>query len=334
MKQHIYKNSLLSSSLLAAIALASVAISIIAVRRTATKDLQSRSEHSSREYDTSLERFAQLESTDEDPINPVCRSQLLSHGYKTERVIVLIHGLTNCPRQYVQFAALLYKRGYNVLVPRLPHHGLADRFTHDLKHLSAQELRDFADAVIDIASGLGDQVTVAGVSAGGVIAAWVMQYRPDVERVILIAPALGVLHFGLFWQRLIMTLCLLLPDGISRLFGRFKDAPDHCYLGYSTHALGEVSRLGFAVLQAAKKDKPAGSYALVITNAVDTQVDNQITALLVKRWQDKGLEHLERYEFEAQEGLIHDIIDPAQPKQRVPFVYPILLDLITEEKAK
>jgi pimeloyl-ACP methyl ester carboxylesterase len=334
MKQHFYKSSLLSSSLLAAIALASVAISIIAVRRTATKDLQSCSEHSASDYDTALERFARLESIDEDPINPVCRSQLLTHGHKTERVIVLIHGLTNCPRQYVQFAPLLYKRGYNVLVPRLPHHGLADRFTHDLKHLSAQELRDFIDAVIDIASGVGDQVTVAGISAGGVIAAWVLQYRPDVERVILIAPALGVLHFGLFWQWLIMTLCLLLPDGISRLLGRFKDAPDHCYLGYSTHALGEVSRLGFAVLQAAKKDKPAGPSALVITNAVDTQVDNQITALLVKRWLDKGLEHLERYEFEAKEGLIHDIIDPAQPKQRTPFVYPILLDLVTEEKAK
>src|SRR5579864_3405863 len=117
MKQHFYKSSLLSSSLLAAIALASVAISIIAVRRTATKDLQSCSEHSASDYDTALERFARLESIDEDPINPVCRSQLLTHGHKTERVIVLIHGLTNCPRQYVQFAPLLYKRGYNVLVP-------------------------------------------------------------------------------------------------------------------------------------------------------------------------------------------------------------------------
>jgi esterase/lipase len=334
MKQRVYKSSLLSSSLLAAIALASAAISIIAVRRTATKDLQSRSQHTASDYDTALGRFAQLQSIDDDTINPVCRSQLLTHGHKTERVIVLIHGLTNCPQQYVQFAPLLYNRGYNVLVPRLPHHGLANRFTNDLKHLSAQELRDFIDAVVDIASGIGDQVTVSGISAGGVIAAWVMQYRPDVERVILIAPSLGVLHFGPLGQWLIMTLCLLLPDGISRLLGRFQDAPDHCYLGYSTHALGEVSRLGFAVMQAAKKDKPAGSSLLVITNALDTQVNNQTTALLVKRWLDKGLEHLERYEFEAKEGLIHDIIDPEQRQQRTTFVYPILLDLITEEKGR
>ena len=329
MKQRVSLSTLLNTSLLAAMALASAAIGVLAVRRTSTKGLQSLSAHPTCDYDAAL---ARLQRTDYETINPVCRSQLVLLGNKTERAIVLIHGLTNCPQQYVQLAPLLYEHGYNVLVPRLPRHGLADRFTDDLNHLSAQDLRDWTDAMLDIASGLGDQVTVAGISAGGVLAAWGAQYRSDVERVILIAPALGFLHFSLPLQRLIMTLCLLLPDGISRLLGRFKDAPDHCYLGYSTHALGEVLRLGFAVLQAAKKDKPAAPSVLAITNAVDTQVNNQITALLLKHWQDRGLEHLERYEFEAKQQLIHDIIDPEQRQQRTAIVYPILLDLVTHEK--
>ena len=45
---------------------------------------------------------------------------------------------------------------------------------------------------VDIAAGLGDQVTIAGLSAGGVVAAWAAQHRRDVHRAVLIAPSLGV----------------------------------------------------------------------------------------------------------------------------------------------
>ena len=35
-------------------------------------------------------------------------------------------------------------------------------------------------------------------------------------------------------------------------------------------------------------------------------------------------------EFAEKEQLGHDLIDPQQPNQRVEYVYPILLDLITK----
>jgi esterase/lipase len=67
--------------------------------------------------------------------------------------------------------------GYNVLIPRLPRHGLADRKVENLSPLKAEELRDCADASVDIACGLAQKVYVARLSAGGTLSAWIAQNR-------------------------------------------------------------------------------------------------------------------------------------------------------------
>ena len=69
------------------------------------------------DYQSALDKFAQLRILDGDDINPVCRSRLLTHNARTARVVVLLHGVTNCPEQYAQLAPQLYSLGYNVLVP-------------------------------------------------------------------------------------------------------------------------------------------------------------------------------------------------------------------------
>src|SRR5262249_53762108 len=107
------------------------------------------------------------------------RSRLLTHGQKVDRAIVLVHGITNCPQQFAALGDQLFGAGWNVLIPRLPRHGLCDRMTSALAQLTAAELRDYADGVLDIAAGLGDEVTIAGLSAGGVVAAWAAQHRHD-----------------------------------------------------------------------------------------------------------------------------------------------------------
>ncbi|NJP05386.1 MAG: hypothetical protein HC837_07070 [Chloroflexaceae bacterium] len=78
-------------------------------------------------YAEALARFAQLQAQDDATINPLCCSQLLSHGDTTEHVVVLIHGMTNCPHQYRDLAPFLFEQGYNVLLPRMPHNGRTDQ---------------------------------------------------------------------------------------------------------------------------------------------------------------------------------------------------------------
>jgi hypothetical protein len=71
-------------------------------------------------------------------LNPVCHSQVLSHGRTMERAIIFMHGMTNCPQQYVELAPPFYERGYNVLIPRMPCNGLADLDTNALMDLTAE----------------------------------------------------------------------------------------------------------------------------------------------------------------------------------------------------
>ncbi|MGE3272950.1 MAG: alpha/beta hydrolase [Chloroflexota bacterium] len=283
------------------------------------------------DYAGALERMLRLEIQDDGTISAVCRSRGLLHGKKTAHAVVLVHGLTNCPQQWAPFAELLYARGCNVLLPRMPRHGLTDRMTTEPSRLRAEELRDFADQIVDIAAGLGDRVTVVGLSAGGIVGAWIAQHRPEVTRAVLIAPSLGFGQYGRWLQLLFMNLMLALPDVETHRFSRTDRAMPYAYVGWSSRALGEVLRMGVATARAAVQKRPAGQHLIVVTNANDMAVSNQLTRQLVSIWQSRGLRRVEFYEFDRAEQLEHDLIDPNNPKQRIDLVYPILLDLVTRE---
>src|SRR5215469_4042294 len=173
-------------------------------------------------------------------LNPVCRSILLTHGVRTERAVVFFHGLTNCPQQFRELGQIFFDMGDNVLILRLPRHGMADRKVENLSPLKAEELRDCADTSVDIACGLGQKVYVAGLSAGGTLAAWIAQNRSEVARVLLIAPALGLtLRENLRSQWVMALLFPLTPD--IRTDWYYTSAPTHTYTGFSSRALGQLS---------------------------------------------------------------------------------------------
>src|SRR4051794_8206350 len=53
------------------------------------------------EYEAAVERFQSGTANLEGPeILAPCHSILLGHGRKTERSIIFLHGLTNCPQQF------------------------------------------------------------------------------------------------------------------------------------------------------------------------------------------------------------------------------------------
>ena len=303
------------------------------VNRASTRELDAYTNDPVRDYDSALARFAQVQAGEEkadQAINPVCHSKLLAHGHKVERAIVLMHGMTNCPQQFVELAPLFFERGYNVLIPRMPHNGFANLDTDALKYVTAAELRDCSNTFVDIACGLGDQVTYVGISVGGLMGAWVAQYRADVNKAVMIAPSFTFNRgLGAGLSRFAMHLFLLLPNIMTQRFRPFKGGPPHNYHGFATRGLGQMMRLGFYVYDAARTIKPAAQSVLVITNAADPAVENGITRKLVDRWRADGYDHVETYEFDAKYQLIHDVIDPTQPRQQTALVYPVLLDLIT-----
>ncbi|HOG46422.1 MAG TPA: alpha/beta fold hydrolase [Anaerolineae bacterium] len=296
----------------------------------ATKGLTSKSRPAA-SYAEAVARIGALQAEDTAAVSPVSRLIFLTHGQQAERAIVFFHGYTSSPAQFRRLGEMFYELGYNVLIPRLPHHGLSDRLAPDHALLTAEELARLADEASDIALGLGEQVTVAGLSMGGVMAGWAAQERAEVSLAAPIAPGFGLYPLPARLARPFTHVTLRMPNVFRWWDPVLKDkAPDpgYGYPRYSTHALAQMLRLSAAVQAKAKHKAPATRNVLLVTNANDLSVDNRTAQRLVAAWQRAGAEHIRCYEFPAGLGLPHDLIDPAEPLQQTDVVYPVLVELL------
>lgn len=265
-------------------------------------------------------------------LHPECVTRLLTHEQKTDRVIVFLHGFTSCPEQFVALGQEFYDRGYNVYIPRTPRHGINDRLGDPLKGLTAEEMAGFAHSTADIAEGLGEQVIVSGISGGGAMTIYLSQERADVDIAAPIAPFLGIGFIPRLLNRPFASLLLALPDSWQWWDPVKKEAnpftPSYAYARYSLHALLENMRLGYATEEDAKEVAPAAGQIIVITNANDDSVNNDVTAEFEQMWQNHGDENLITFQFEKGLELPHDLIAITRPGERTDIVYPKLLELI------
>src|ERR1019366_2135927 len=62
---------------------------------------------------------AGLTDLDGPNVNPLCRTRLYTHGHRTERALLLLHGFTNCPQQFDALGKRFHDDGWNVLIPRM-----------------------------------------------------------------------------------------------------------------------------------------------------------------------------------------------------------------------
>lgn len=266
-------------------------------------------------------------------INPVCLPNALTHGEKTDKVVVFFHGFTSCPEQFRELGEQFYELGYNVYIPRMPHHGHTDQLSEALLETSAEELAAFASESIDIARGLGDEVTVGGLSGGGTITAWVAQEHEDVEHAVMIAPFLGIGFIPTILNRPLARIADDIPNIWMWWDPRTKaDDPytaPYAYPRYPLHALAEYLRLGFAAQQDARSNKPDVNSIVVITNANDSSVNNGVTAQLVDLWRAHDEDYLSTYQFEKRFGLPHDLISPTRENGDPELVYPIIIENIS-----
>jgi alpha-beta hydrolase superfamily lysophospholipase len=287
--------------------------------------------HPAHDYAEGLRRVEALRQDDTPDIAPECRTELLTHGVRTRRIVVLLHGLTNCPAQFDSIGRLAFRRGANVLIPRLPRHGQANRMTRALSGLRASEMCAFTDRVLDAADGLGDSVTVVGLSVGGVMAAWAAQERPDVDRAVLVAPMLGA---------------AMVPPGVTgvaaRAFGLLPNlfvwwdeharerlaGPQHVYPRFATRAVAATLRLAAAVEAEANRRPPAFRSAALVTIDGDHAVSNAAAEELLRRWRAHGARALETFSFPRSLHLNHDIVDPEQVGADPSRTYPLLMRLI------
>ena len=282
-----------------------------------------------RDYGEAVRRVEALQAMDGRDIVPQARSALLTHGHRTPLCAVLLHGFTNHPGQYVQFAPLVHAAGANVLVPRLPLQGYRDRMTTALAKLTAEQLLDAASAAVDIACGLGERVCVLGISSSGVLCAYFAQHRSDVALAVGVAPVFGLLQLPYAVSRAITRAALVLPNRFLWWDPRIKMAqhPVTAYPRFPTRALAQTLRISDDVYDTAKRSAPRAGHAVLVCNQHDPAVNNHITQRVVQRWNLNLPGSAEQFTFT---GLPHnhDIIDPDNPAARTGIVYPKLLELI------
>jgi len=275
-------------------------------------------------YAAAMKRVGRLQLADAVAA-PGGESIVLAHGKRAERAIVLFHGFTNSPRQFRRIAEQLHERGDNVLVPRLPYHGLSDGTVHELANLTAEQLRELADTAIDVAHGLGDTVIVACLSLGGSLAAWSAQFRREVDRAVPISPALALSRVPPIPDPVLLRVVMQIPDQ-ARSEGTDGSRPDRT-LGWSSHAIGQMVRFGVAVLDAARTHAPAARDIRMLLNAHDHTVSRRRNLELADRWASSG-GNVAAWEFRDSLQLPHDLVDPDERSGNIAATHPVIRALI------
>ena len=298
---------------------------------TKVRSLYTSQPHPAASYAEAVQR---VESKIASEVNfyPDSHTILMTHGARTAKTIVLVHGYPSSPAPFKEIAAQFFDRGYNVLAMTMPYHGLADRMNTEHEKLRAEDFIRYADSVVDIARGLGDHVTMAGISCGGLITGWAAQQRQDIDLAVLISPGFGFKAIPRFWTPLMGWAFRVLPN--SYLWDdpqKKAESPlPYNYLRLSTHVLGQILRFSRSIQVLTQRKAPAADSILVITNLNDPAVDNILTDEVVSLWRTRWAKEVQTYQFPANLGLGHDIIGVDDPNMNVAVVYPKLLELIDQ----
>ena len=275
------------------------------------------------DYNKAVEMVEQLQKDEEPITKDITRSILMTHGEKTDDVYVLVHGVTNAPHEFEELGKILYDSGANVMILRMPHHGLKSGDISELKGLKPEEILDYMNTSIDIANALGDRMTVIGLSAGATVAGWMAQNREEVDRAVLLSPFMGIKETPMFLDPILMRAFLRLP-GFSIGGG---DEPDRkwVYVGESSKGIGTFMLIGQATLKQAEKTPPQADDIYIITTASDLGADNRWSMKLADAWKAQGA-NVTTYEFPKDQKVPHASIDPFTDQPIRQMVY----DKITE----
>lgn len=253
----------------------------------------------------------------------------MGHGSETETAVVLFHGYTNNPEQFEQLGQTYYDAGYNVLIPRLPGHGMKDTMTKALSEVDVAVLVEATDEAIDIAAGLGENVEVVGLSGGGTLAMWSAYNRDEVTDSTPISPFLQPKMLPVWTTRPITEITRVIPDVYIWWDPSLKEnhLPPDAYPRYSLKSMSAFLEIGFGI----EDDEPqrtGGLYRIVyISNAADDSVDEVFGDAVFKEQLGPLAEEVEFHEFDESLGYAHDIVDPnGLNAEYIDDIYPHLYE--------
>lgn len=282
-------------------------------------------------YQEALDRFEEDQKAGTDLMD-VCRSKLMTHGHQTEHVIVFLHGYTTCPEQFMEMGKRFFDLGFNVFIPCMPYHGNPNRLFKGLGNLTAEVLARYGDHSVDIACGLGRQVTIFGFSAGGAVTAWLAQNRQDVDFAVPHSPFLQPNQMRSFLVQPFINVLSALPDIYIWWDPITKEKNPYsiyyAYPHYSMRGAAHLMRLAKALEEQAQANPPKAGKILVIINDFDLGVSNAAIAHLFSLWQKTRPEALTSYHFERSMKMLHDVVTPNSPGVPTEEVYQRIISQV------
>lgn len=271
---------------------------------------------------------ATIERDRNDPaVDPRCLPRIAHRGKQTERAIALFHGFTNCPVQFAELGDRFFERGYTVYIPRLPHHGLADKMTTALETLTVADLESAAVVATDLVAGFGQRVAALGISVGGTMAAWIGATQP-IDTAVAVAPFFGVKLLPVPLEGAFSTTLGALPNADLWWDPERKEKlpPSHGYPRFPTHALAQCLKMGEQIAAGAHDARPRGRRSILVLNEHDPAVSNDAAHEAWAAWRKRGadVEEIVIRDLDTR----HDIIEPTTYPQARTLVYPVLVDAV------
>ena len=289
--------------------------------------------HPALSYEEALQKFSFIQQQEATlPLSLEGHSRLMVHPAKTERVFVLLHGLSSCPQQFASLGKILFDRGANVVILRARDAGYADIFNKEQNQQSGQDLVDQAAESLDIATGLGKKTTLVGLSAGALGAAWMAEHRDGIDQVLLISPFFGAHEWPLPALDVATAFLLYFPN-----FYIWKNDPQndqhdakHVYPGYGSQCIAKTLELSRAIrsfqgpLQVQRMD--------ILFSGADHVANGQLTKKVAQKWSAQNPGKVFEYEFPASLNINHDCIDPNSYSSKKELGYPVILKILNYAK--
>lgn len=151
---------------------------------------------------------------------------------ENKRAILLLHGMTGGPSELKQFGKYLFKAGYNVYCPVLPGHC---KSVEDVKSITWQDWHNFSISEFDMLYQKYDEVFVAGLCLGAVLAFDIAQARSnEVAGVCGLSTTLFLDGWKVPWYK------FLFPLGLYTVLKFFYSFPDSEPYGIKNEKIRKV----------------------------------------------------------------------------------------------
>lgn len=290
------------------------------------------SPHPAESFEQAKELFENLRRAESTlPLSPEGASRMLDHGKKTPRAFVLLHGLTNCPEQFLPLARILHAQGANVIIPRARYAGFADRLNTLQGNQSGQDLLDQAAVGLDIAAGLGDRVSLVGLSGSAVAGAWMAQHRDGVSEMVLIAPFFSLDGVPAPLIDAGAAVLSVIPNFFQWWDSEKKEnlaGPKYAYPRFGTRCMASTIQLSRNVRENLSLMPLRVRKLDFLITATDTAANNPLTKKIAAELAKSNTVPVTIEEFPAELKIPHDMVDPSQPNANTEIAYKKILELL------